>query len=217
MKLSFSAFSLLIAMPSLADMGRVGAPLWTDKEPAAALLNRIYLDTAPLVAGGVGGGYEHVLLPQLTLGTYLSYFKIGESTAAANSNFSGSTQVMQYGLKSRWFFLDDARVSGPFLMGSVGAVYVNAHTQLNGTTYSTVPTNAQIQATSFGWLGGAGYQFLFGHVFDQSSKWQLNLGAQYGTGYAVQVSSVYNALSGTSIQETPQNSLFFEASIGFAF
>ena len=170
--------------------------------------NRVMLDAAPLLMSGLGLAYERTLLAQLTVGPYISVFKL-TSDPEKNNGASFQSDVRMYGVRARYFLSEEAERSGIYVMAGVGAVDVKT-----AATYTNLSADAN--STALGGIGGAGYQLMGSDL--ANGKMAFNLGATYANGYEVKNQARFYPNSRAEV-DTPKaaGSIFVEGNVAFLF
>lgn len=176
--------------------------------------NRLYIDTAYLLASGVGLGYEYSIADRFTAGPFFNYFVLGRESSDKKfddifDNYHLEHKITQYGLKGRLFFSGYSSDNGFYLVGGISQTQADTTARFPGTYRG----EAVMHET--GYLAGGGFQFSL--TESNSSKFILNLAGIYGTGFEVK-----SRLGSTSAETTVQNlnvneSAYFELSLGILF
>ncbi len=193
MKISYSSYS---------EADRVAAL------SASVVENRVMVDAAPILMNGVGFAYERTVLPQVTVGPYLSFFKL-TSDQEKTSGIAFKSDIRMYGMRARYFISEEAQRSGVYLMAGVGSVEVKTV-----ASYSSLGNESS--SVALGGIGGAGYQFSGIEV--SSKKLAFSVGATYANGYSVENQAHFDS-AGRADVDTPKaiGSIFLEGNIAFLF
>ena len=174
----------------------------------SSVSHRVMVDAAPLLMNGVGVAYERTVWPQITVGPYISFFKLS-SDPEKNNSVSFKSDVRMYGLRGRYFLSETAERSGIYIMAGLGAVDIKT-----AVGYSNITGDAT--STSLGGIGGAGYQFI-GREFS-SGKMAFNLGATYANGYEVANEAHFSGSMGAEVRKPKATgSIFLEGNIAYLF
>ena len=171
--------------------------------------NRLMLDAAPLLMNGLGVSYERTVLPQLTVGPYVSFFKLSSDKEKTNS-IEFKNDVRLYGVRARYFISEEADSNGIYLMAGIGAVEIKSN-----VAYSNIAASAG--STGFGGIGGAGYQLIAKNT--NMGLWAINLGATYANGYTIQNQAKINPSTSSADVDAPKalGDIFFETNIALLF
>ncbi len=174
----------------------------------SSISNRVMVDAAPLLMSGAGLAYERTVGPQLTVGPYISFFKLA-SDPEKNNAVTFKSDVRMYGIRARYFLTEEAERSGIYLMAGLGAVDIKT-----AVGYSSL--SAEATSTALGGVGGAGYQFI-GREFTKG-KMAFNLGATYANGYEVANQARISPLAGAEVEKPKAvGSIFLEGNIAYLF